>query len=74
MSKYRIVQREGRYYAQRRLLGGFWVDLPSASCGGFGDWPNGGESPSVNVQLVENYIGMYRARFGGRVKVVREYD
>lgn len=84
MSKFRIIQRPScqgglrlgdLYVAQVKLLGFFWVDLPWASTGGYGDWQQGGESPSRQLHLVENYIGMYRDGFGERrTKVVREYD
>ena len=79
MSKYRIVARRGRtvstfYHAQRRWFGLFWVDLPWVSTSGYGEWPKGGENPSVNLQLVENYIGMYRDGFGDHNKVIKEYE
>jgi hypothetical protein len=78
MSRYRIVARRGRtvsvfYYAQVKLLGLFWVDLPWCSTGGYGDWQEGGESPSTQVHLVENYIEMYRDGFGDKTKVVKEF-
>jgi hypothetical protein len=78
MAKYRIVARRGRfvdemYFAQMGLFG-FWVDLPFCSTGGYGNWPEGGETPSRQLHLVENYIGMCREGHNKREKVVREYD
>jgi len=78
MSKYRIIERPSclgtRYFAQKKLLGLFWVDLPWISTGGYGEWPQGGESPSRQLNLVENYIEMHRGGFGGRSKVIKEFD
>ena len=78
MSKFRIIKRPSRlgtlYFAQTKLLGFFWVDMPWCSMGGYGEWPSGGESPSKQLHLVENYISMYKDGFGERTKVVREYD
>ena len=79
MAKYRIVARRGRtvslfYYAQKKWFGMFWVDLPWVSMGGYGMWPQGGETPSTQLHLVENYIEMYRDGFDAKDKVVREYD
>ena len=61
------------YFAQRKL-GWFWVDLPWCSVGGYGNWPNGGETPSRNLQLVESYIEMCREGFNSRTKVIKEFD
>jgi len=79
MSKYRIVSRHSRtlskfYYAQRKWFGCLWVDLPWVSTGGYGQWPQGGENPSMQLHLVENYIGMYREGFDCRSKVIKEFD
>ena len=79
MSKYRIVARRGRtistfYYAQKKWFGLFWVDLPWISTGGYGDWPQGGETPSTQLHLVENYIGMYRDCHDHHNKVIKEFD
>lgn len=78
MSKYRIIQRSSRlgpiYFAQVKLLGFFWVDLPWCSTGGYGEWLQGGESPSRQLHLVENYIAMYRDGFGAKDKVVKEFN
>lgn len=78
MSKYRIIQRPSRlgamYVAQVKLLGFFWVDLPWCSTGGYDKWPQGGESPSTQLHLVENYIFMYKDGFGAKNKVVKEFD
>jgi len=79
MANYRIVARNGRtvstfYYAQMKLFGLFWVDLPWVSTGGYGEWHHGGENPSVHLHLVENYIGMYRDNFGNHNKVIKEFD
>ena len=79
MSKYRIVARRGRtvstfYYAQKKWFGFLWMDLPWVSIGGYGNWPQGGETPSTQLHLVENYIGMYRNGFGDGSKVIKEYD
>ena len=79
MSKYRIVARRGRtvstfYHAQRKWFGLFWVDLPWVSSSGYGKWEKGGENPSVNLQLVENYIEMYRDDFSDKNKVIKEFD
>jgi hypothetical protein len=61
------------YFAQRKL-GWFWVDLPQVSIAGYGDYPQGGESPSRNLQLVESYIEMCREGFNSRTKVIKEFD
>ena len=79
MSKYRIVARRGRtvstfYHAQKKWFGLFWVDLPWVSSSGYGKWEKGGENPSVNLQLVENYIEMYRDDFSDKNKVIKEFD
>lgn len=79
MSKFRIVARRGRtvstfYYAQKKWFRLFWVDLPWLSVSGYGEWRNGGENPSINCDLVENYITMYRDGFGDRTKVIKEFD
>ena len=74
MVKYRIVARDGRYFAQRKYLRLFWLDLPWVSLGGYGQWEAGGENPSRQLHLVENYVGMYRDGFDRKTKVVREYD
>ena len=79
MSKYRIVARRGRtvstfYHAQRKWFGLFWLDLPWVSSSGYGKWEKGGENPSVNLQVVENYIEMYRDDFGDKNKVIKEYE
>ncbi len=79
MAKYRIVARRGRfvdpiYFAQKKWFGRFWVDLPWVSMGGYGEWPQGGETPSRQLHLVENYIGMYRDGFRDCNKVVKEFD
>ena len=78
MSKFRIIQRPNRlgtmYFAQVKLLGFFWVDLPWVSTGGYGEWSQGGESPSTQIHLVENYIEMYRDGFGDKNKVIKEFD
>ena len=60
MSKYRIVYRplvEGpyKYFAQRKRLGMFWMDLPRISyCGG--------ENPSHSPELVEKFITVVALR------------
>lgn len=78
MSKYRIVNRPGRtgsmYFAQKKWFGLFWVDLPWVSTGGYGEWQQGGESPSKQLHLVENYIGMYRDGFGDGDRVIKEFE
>ena len=73
------MARNGRtvskfYYAQRKWFGLFWVDLPWVSSSGYGKWENGSENPSINLQLVENYIEMHRDDFGDKNKVIKEYD
>ena len=73
------MARRGRtvstfYYAQKKWFGLFWVDLPWVSASGYGKWEKGGENPSSNLQLVENYIGMYRDDFGDKNKVIKEYE
>lgn len=62
------------YYAQRKWFGCFWVDLPYASSSGYGKWENGSENPSINLQLVENYIEMYRDNLDRTTKVIKEFD
>lgn len=78
MSKYRIVHRSGRikamYFAQKKWLGLVWGDLPWLSTGGYGKWPEGGENPSTQLHLVENYIEMYRDGFGEGDRVIKEFD
>lgn len=79
MSRYRIVAKRGRtvstfYHAQKKWFGCFWVDLPWVSSSGYGEWRNGGENPSINFQLVENYIEMYRDDLDRTTKVIKEYD
>jgi hypothetical protein len=79
MSRYRIVARNGRtvskfYYAQRKWFGLFWLDLRYASSSGYGKWPNGSENPSININLVENFIEMYRDDLDRTTKVIKEFD
>ena len=62
------------YHAQKKWFGLFWVDLPWVSSSGYGKWEKGGENPSINLQLVENYIEMYRDDFGDKNKVIKEYE
>jgi hypothetical protein len=73
MAKYRIVARDGKCFAQRKYLGFLWLDLPWVSLSGYGQWPAGGENPSRQLPLVENYVEMYRDGVS-KTKVVREYD
>ena len=73
MAKYRIVAREGRYFAQKKWFGCVWVDLSWISLPGYGNWPAGGENASRQLEMVENFVEMYRDRYNQN-KVVREYE
>ena len=73
MAKYRIVARDGKLFAQRKYLHFLWLDLPWVSLSGYGQWPAGGENPSRQLPMVENYIEIYRDSVH-KTKVVKEFD
>ena len=78
MTNYRIISKTQygltTYYAQKKLLGLFWINLPCVSISGVGKWENGGENPSCTLKLVENYIEMYiSGYFSENKKVIKTY-
>ena len=73
MAKYRIVARNGKLFAQKKHLYFLWLDLPWVSLSGYGQWPAGGENPSRQLPMVENYIEIYRDSVN-KTKIVKEFD
>ena len=78
--KYRIISKTQyglmtTYYAQWKLFGLFWINLPYTSVGGIGKWEDGGENPSTIQKLVENYIEMHiNGHFSETHKVIKTYE
>ena len=77
--KYRIIEKTKSgityYFAQKRLLNLFWINLPYISVSGDEKWINGGENPSNVQELVENYVEMLRSGyFSEKSKVVKTYE
>lgn len=77
--KYRIISKTQygltTYYAQRKLFGLFWINLPFTSVTGNVKWKDGSENPSSIQKLVENYIEMYiNGYFSETHKVIKSYE
>ena len=77
--KYRIISKTQygltTYYAQRKLFGLFWINLPFTSVSGIGKWEGGGENPSSVQKLVENYVEMLiSGHLSEKQKVIKIYE
>lgn len=77
--KYRIVKRSQRqtsfYFAQKKYLNLFWVDLPLHSVASNSKYMGGAESSSPILKLVENYIEMcLDGYFDLKQTVIKTYE